>query len=297
MNSSVPVLISTIEKYSTLAQWTTRQIGRFWPEHPRIRFCGIKGGGDCLPLRSDPADWMRVTADACSDLLSEGAEYVYLILDDHPPIARCNAQILGETLPLLAGELGVTSVALGGYGPLNKIKGTIVRWKGFLPERLPVTEKWKLPLHPALWNLRRLHGILEQLLRVLPEENHTPWAFERIGSDLEKSRLPADWLGSCWRVGAVEMSSAEAAGLHGISDRLVRLALRVSSMDALVFKGRAAKDAVEAALSGLRHPRIGPYPCFWSGVMKKGRINNDYLFYAKFQNRPELTDGLEQCFN
>jgi hypothetical protein len=47
----------------------------------------------------------------------------------------------------------------------------------------------------------------------------------------------------------------------------------------------------------LRHPRIGPYPCFWSGVMKKGKINADYLAYAGIKKRPELTKGLEEAFS
>lgn len=213
-------------------------------------------------------------------------------MDDHPPLAACHEKHLSETLPRMAEELETTSLVTGGYGPLNARKGTVVRWRGFTPERLPLSQPWKLPLHPALWDLQRLHEILLQLIARLPDSEHTPWAFERTGSDPEKGGVRKDWLSACWRVNALETSTPEALRLHNFRDRMVRLALRVSACDALVFAGRDGRDAVVDALAGLNHPRIGPYPCFWSGVMKKGRLNPDYLFYARFKNRPELSEGL-----
>ena len=287
-----PILMPTAPRYLPLAQWTCGRIARFWSGHPRIFLCGAEGDGRALPLRDDPRDWMRVAASACADLLADGFRQVYVILDDHPPIAECHAEHLGRALPGMVEELGMTSLVTGGYGPLNKRKGRATCWKGFTPECLPLSQPWKLPLHPALWNLQRLHDILIHLINRLPDSVHTPWAFERIGSDLEKGGVREDWLSACWRVNARETSTPEALALHDFRDRIVRLALRVSACDALVFAGRDGRDAVVGALAGLRHPRIGPYPCFWSGVMKKGRINQDYLFYARFKNRPDLVEGL-----
>ncbi len=286
----------TIARHLPLARWTSGQIKQFWPDHPRMILCGVAEGPGSLPLRDDPADWMKVVLSACSDLLSDGIQQIYLILDDHPPIAKCHSVHLLETLPAMARELDATSFVTGGYGPLNRKKGDVVRWKNFHPEKLRLSEPWKLPLHPALWNLQRLHDILDHLVKTLPEKDHTPWAFERIGSSPDKGGVRKDWLASCWRVGALEMSSPEAIKLHDFRDRLVRFALSISSMDAFVFQGTSAREAVTSALSGLSHPRIGPYPCFWSGVMKKGHINSDYLFYQQFKNRPELDQGLRDCF-
>ena len=282
----------TAPRYLPLAQWTCAQINKFWVGHPRVYICGAEGDERALPMRDDPQDWMRVVASACSDLLADGYNQVYVILDDHPPIALCHKAHLEQTLPRMAEELGATSFVTGGYGPLNGRKGSVVRWGNFTPERLPLSQPWKLPLHPALWNLERLHDILVHLIERLPDSEHHPWAFERIGSDLEKGGVREDWLSSCWRVNAWETSTPEALKLHNLRDSTLRRALALCSYGALMFGGRPARQAFDVALSGLRHPRIGPYPCFWSGVMKKGRLNPDYLFYASFKNRPELSAGL-----
>jgi hypothetical protein len=69
--------------------------------------------------------------------------------------------------------------------------------------------------------------------------------------------------------------------------RLATIALRPLGKSAEVFKERVA---------GLWHPRLGAYPCFWSGVMKKGALNSDYFFYSKFKNRPGLVAGLQEAF-
>ncbi|MEO8205640.1 MAG: hypothetical protein ABI615_05625 [Chthoniobacterales bacterium] len=293
----IPILMPTAPRYTALAQWTQGQISKFWPEHPRIYCCGAERVANALPLRDDPKDWMRVVASACADLLADGIEYTYVILDDHAPIARCHERHLRETLPAMAREMDVTCLMTLGYGPVLPRKGTMVPWNGFHPERLPISEPWKLPLHPALWNLRKFSDILEHLIRHLPEAQHTPWAFERIGSDPEKGGISTALLSACWRIGAWEMSTPEARGLHDIRDRLLRLMFRASTIKARALGGAEARAALQSALSGAWHPRIGPYPVFWSGVMKKGRINADYSFYAKLKGRPELTAGLQEAFD
>lgn len=287
-----PILMPTAPRYLPLAQWTCGQIEMFWPSHPRIFLCGAEGDARALPLRDDPRDWMRVAASACADLLADGFRQAYVILDDHPPIAACHVEHLRETLPGMMEDLGMTSLVTGGYGPLNRRKGKVTRWKGFSPECLPLSQPWKLPLHPALWNLQRLHDILVHLIQHLPDAEHTPWAFERIGSDLEKGGVREDWLSACWRVNARETATPEALRLHNFRDILLRKTMTLCGYGPLIFGGRSGREAFQTAIAGLRHPRIGPYPCFWSGVMKKGRLNTDYLFYARFKNRPELIEGL-----
>lgn len=288
---SPPILMPTAPRYLPLAQWTCAQIGIFWPEHPRIFFCGAEGDSRALVLRDDPADWMRVVHSACEDLLGQGYRQAYVILDDHPPIARCHAAHLATTLPEMAWELEMTSIVTGGYGPLNARKGTSFRWRELTPERLPISQPWKLPLHPALWNLERLLGILHHLMTHLPQADHNPWAFERIGSDPERGGVRKDWLSSCWRVNAWEMSTEEALGLHDFGDALQRRWERILGLGSRVFRRSNRK------VSGLQHPRIGPYPCFWSGVMKKGRMNEDYVYYAEIKRRPQLVRNLRDAFS
>jgi hypothetical protein len=289
MPEPVPILMPTAPRYLPLAQWTCGQIGRFWPRHPEIFLCGAEGDERCLPLREDPADWMRVAAAACGDLLGRGIRQAYVILDDHPPIAPCHEEFLSATLPLMTRELEATSILAVGFGPLVRRKGAVERWREWNVERLPLREPWKLTLHPALWDLGRLHGILLHLIDHLPQEQHNPWAFERIGSDPSRGKVREDWLSSCWRLDAMQAASPEARRLHDLADRRQRLGRRIRAI-----AGRLAGK--KPPVSALSHPRVGPYPCFWSGVMKKGSLSAEYVEYSHLKKRPELLSGLEDVF-
>lgn len=290
MIGKAPILMPTAPRYLPLAQWTCGQIARFWPDHPEIMICGAEGDPRCLPLRDDPADWMRIVSRACEDLISRGLEQVFVILDDHPPIARCNDDVLRRVLPKMAVDLDATTILSVGYGPLIRQKGTIATWRAYHPERLPMNATFKLSLHPALWNLERLHKILTHLIDHLPAQDHHPWAFERIGSDPDLGAVEKAWLASCWRVGAIETSTREALSLHDWEDRGHRVWRRLQGMIGKIA-GKSGKT------DPLRHPRIGPYPCFWSGVMKKGAINPEYLAYAGIKKRAELAGGLQEAFS
>jgi hypothetical protein len=290
MTGGIPILMPTAPRYLALAQWTCGQIARFWPGYPEIIICGAEGDPRCLPLQDDPADWMRIVARACEELISRGLKQVYVILDDHPPIAECNGDVLERVLPEMAEELDATTILTVGYGPLIRQKGGVLAWRAYHPERLPMDAVFKLSLHPALWNLERLHKILTHLIDHLPPQDHNPWAFERIGSDSDLGAVRKEWLASCWRVGAVETCTPDAAAMHDGKDRGQR---RWRRLQGLIGKMAGTTEPIDP----LRHPRIGPYPCFWSGVMKKGKINADYLAYAGIKKRTELTSGLEEAFS
>lgn len=216
-----PILTPTAPRYEPLACWTAGQIDCFWSGHPEIFFCGTDNAS--LPLRDDPHDWMRVVHSACTDLLGRGFNQSYVILDDHPPIARWHAEFLRDSLPAMVLELGATSVVTTGFGPLVPPKAKAQKRCGRRVECLPAAEPWKWPLHPALWNLERLEEILRILLERLPEDQHTPWVFERTGSHAEKGGIPQEWLASCWRLDAAQSSLPEVSALHNFQDRLARL--------------------------------------------------------------------------
>ena len=292
--SNLAVLMPTAPQYLGLAQWTCGRIPRFWPAHPPIYFCGALGDVRSLRLRDDPQDWMRVVASACADLLSDGFRQVYLVLDDHPPISECNADFLGGVLPRMLQTTDATSCLAVGPGPVLKRKGSFQKIDKFFFEKLPLNEPWKLPLHPALWNLEKLYAILEHLIRHLPDSQHHPWAFERLGSSPKESGLCKEWLDGCWRVDGMRAATPEAKGLHNWRDVAERLILRASSIALRSVGGPV--EIYKSRIAFLWHPRIGAYPCFWSGVMKKGRLNIDYLTYASFKNRADLIEGLHETF-
>ncbi len=286
----------TAPRYASLAQWTVRQIGRFWSAHPPVVFCGadLPGG---VPLSEDPSNWMLTVRAACRDLLGRGIDYAYVILDDHPPIAEVNADLLRTALPRAAREADATSIALGGYGPLNAAKAPSQVVAGVEMECLPLGEPWKLPLHPALWNLRRMAEILDALIGKLAPEEQTAWAFERVGSNPKAGGVAESLLSACWRVNGWRTATQRARKLHDTGDRLRRIALRACRLAIRTFSSETQVGAFSARFAGLSHPRIGPYPCFWSGVMRKGRMNGDYLAYARLKRRPELVQGLKTAFS
>ncbi len=284
-----PILMPTTPWYEPLARWTVGQIKLFWPEHPAIFFCGASGGENCLAKGVDPRNWMRLTLAACGELRSHGHHQCFVILDDHPPIAPCHTDYLLKALPLAAAELQATSITTGGFGPTVPRIGSLEQWRSWRFERLPMSAAWKLPLHPALWNLERLQGILEALLENLPEDKQTAWNFERVGSNAENGIVRHDWLGSCYRGDARQTTTKDARQWQEAGDRLKRMWRTVHAALSRRLGRHAGPDC-------FKQVRFGAYPCFWSGVMKKGKLNQNYCDYARTTGRSELTDGLAEAF-
>jgi hypothetical protein len=61
-----------------------------------------------------------------------------------------------------------------------------------------------------------------------------------------------------------------------------------------VLIGQGARDRFDAQYLGVYHFYDGPYPLFWSGVMKKGRLNSDLVFFLKLHRRHALLGELRQ---
>ena len=76
-----------------------------------------------LKLRRDPVDWIGVTLDAVQDLLSHGYRSVYLVLDDHPPLGRCQPNLLNNVLPKILFERDATNISLFGSGQGRQVEG------------------------------------------------------------------------------------------------------------------------------------------------------------------------------
>jgi hypothetical protein len=290
VREDVCILVSTCEKHRALADFTKGRLDASWPAHPRVYVAGLEGDGpDCLPLRDDARDWMRVTHSACRDLFDHGYRMGYVILEDHPPVGRCHANHLNETFPAMMVELGAVSVALSGYGQGRKRHGRLVRWRKFAFDLCPATELWKFPLHPALWRLETLCGILEWLIETLPEAEHTPWAFERKGGAPDAALADA-WKSNSYRIeGSQFAATAYPAGLAAA--RLTTDAYRFLIRRLM---GQAARDAIDDVLSGARHYYHGPYPLVWSGLLRKGRVNGDFHFALRLLGRDEFLGGLPE---
>lgn len=274
------IVISTCEKYRALAEFSHTRIENVWSNPPPVFLCGLENGS--LPLRDDPRNWMKVTRSACDDLLSRGFELAYVLLDDHPPFDVCHSDCLNAELPEMMRDLDAVSIALSGYGQGRKRFGTAVRWRDWdLDLCLPST-LWKLPLHPAMWNLVALRRILDELISRLPETEHTPWAFERKGGSPDTG-LPDELISRSYRIDG--MHRFEAKYPSGL--KMLQRATDAYRFAARKFGGAAAREAVDSRVLGVHHYYHGPYPLFWSGLMRKGAINPDAEFFLMLTGRSE----------
>lgn len=231
---------------------------------------------------------MKVTRSACVDLQAEGAEFAYLLLDDHPPLGPCDAARLNDELPTMMRELDAVSIALSGHGQGRARFGRAVRWRDWdLDLCLPST-LWKLPLHPALWRVDALRRLLDELIVRLPDAEQTPWAFERKGGAPD-SGLPEELISRSYRIDG--RSKAVASYPHGLA--AMRWATDAYRFAARRIGGETARAAVDSRVMGVSHYYHGPYPLFWSGLMRKGAVNPDAEFFLRLTGRNDWLAMLE----
>jgi hypothetical protein len=285
---STGILLSTCEKYLAMAEFTRARIDEFWKDAPPLRIAGLGSGTNALPLRDDPRNWMKVTRSACEDLIAQGFTRAYVILDDHPPLGTCHARHLNETIPAMMDELGAVSIALSGWGQGREPMGEPRKWRDWELDRCKVSNLWKFPLHPALWRLDSLRQILDHLIATLPEEQHTPWAFERKGGASD-SGLSEAFTAHSYRIEgrskAVKDYPAKLDWFKAATDTYRYAVRRIA--------GEAARKAVDDRILGVHHYYHGPYPLIWSGVMSKGALNRNALFLFGVSRRNDWIEALE----
>jgi len=283
------LLISTCEKYRPMADFTRARIREFWKDAPPLRICGIEGDSYALPLRDDPRNWMKVTRSACDDLIADGFDHAYVILDDHPPLGTCHAEHLNETLPAMMRELGAVSIALSGWGQGRVTHGKPRQWRDWQLDHCLPTTLWKFPLHPALWRLDALRAILDHLITTLPEAEHTPWAFERKGGAPEAG-LPDSLTAHSYRV----EGRSKAAKPYPARFEWIKSATDAYRFAMRKIGGEPARKAVDERVMGVHHYYHGPYPLLWSGLMRKGEINPHAIFLFEVGRRVDWIEALEK---
>ncbi|MGK7344548.1 MAG: hypothetical protein ACNS63_01910 [Candidatus Nitrospinota bacterium M3_3B_026] len=276
---SVCVLISTSESYGWVAKLTGRMIGRFWPGHPPVYVCGLPGakGDGIIPLRDDPRDWMGIHRSACGDLLKMGYTKLYLILDDHPPLARCHEEHLNGTLPALMDDLGAINISLNGWGQGRPLSGAVLGGAYYGMEKVSRGFRWKFQLHPALWDIESLAAVLDSAMDGLAPHERTPWIFERKTGG-EGAGLPEGWMERSYRICGFKMSASRArVGLVHAE----RFAVAAAGFAAGRMFGRRVRDRFDDSTRFITRYYEGPYPVFWSGVLRKGTLNKDLVLRLK----------------
>lgn len=287
---SLCILLSTCDRYRPLAEFTRGELARQWPGHPPIFVSGLSApaeGG--LHFSGDFADWMAVTRDACAQLIARGFSQCHLVLDDHPPFGPCHAEHLGSTLPRFLRERGGVCVQLLGWGQKRPRRGE--RLAFFDMEKSDADYLWKFSLHPALWDIAKLAEILDRLKAGTGAAERTCWKFERR-SGAGEAELPAGFRNASYRVSGARMLAKTYPLFPRIRRRIERGALDVYRFLVRIAAGQAARDRLDLRIDGLFKFYDGPYPLFWSGVMKKGKLNHDLLFALRVHGQREMIERL-----
>jgi hypothetical protein len=276
------ILLSTCARYAPVAELTARQLPIFWNQPPPVFLCGIEKAG-AIPLRDDPKDWMAVTRSAVEDLQKRGFSWVYLILDDHPPIGRCNADFLNNQLPGLAARLDATHVGLLGWGQRRAREGDKPEADMEGLSRNSRTYRWKFSLHPSLWSVPRLLELLEARMSQYAGTARTPWNFERH-RDVPGGAVSEKLLTSTYRVNGFQ--NAKPAGRTLIASKEAGL-FAYDIFRFLIRKtaGQAARDRFDAEKLWLYHIYCGPYPLFWSGAVRGGKPSPEFQFFFRLMAR------------
>lgn len=298
MTGGLCILIPTFEQYRDVAEFTRGKLDEYWPGHPPVFFCGFRGDegrADILPLRVDPTDWLLRVRSAIEDLQGQGFQQCYLVLDDQPPVGRCHVAHLNETLPRLMNELGASYIGLHGWGQTRPPHGENMGPQYFHLERSKRDYLWKFALHPGLWNLHALTDIIDVLYQHPDPKEHTCWKFERRAGAADFA-LPAQWLDKAYRVCGTAMSARPMRCWRSALQKAEIFSFDVLRFFIRILGGQARRDRFDARFLGAYHYYDGPYPIFWSGVIKKGRLNPDLLFFYGLHGCSAQREELESRF-
>jgi hypothetical protein len=192
-------------------------------------------------------------------------------------------------------ELGASYIGLHGWGQTRPSQGENLGAKYFYLERSKRDYLWKFALHPGLWDLEALVDIIDVLYRHPDPKEHSCWKFERRAgaADFE---LPAKWVDKAYRVCGSAMSARPMRGLRSVLQKGELFAFDVLRFFVRILGGQAARDRFDARYLGVYHYYDGPYPIFWSGVIKKGRVNPDLLFFYRLHGRSTQREELVRRF-
>ena len=268
------ILIPTFSRYRELALVTRSMIDKRWKNHPPVFLSGCKAQEDFwLPCSDENASWMDAFMEALNELQERGFTKVYVILDDHPPIRRCHAKHLNETLPDFMDEVEATNICLRGVGQSTRVPSFKVTSTSHLAPYFRNTDpsyKYIFSLHPSLWNLERLIAITQLLRENDSEKSHTAWDLEKRTSTLDA--IPCDWKTSTYQVIGRKLTH------HKLLFHLQTLFK--SSIRVLNLQKTPLLDAMWAYYEG-------PYPLIFAGVMYRGKINHYYDNYTTLFRLPK----------
>lgn len=286
------ILLSTCDKYEKLAELTVNLIHQRWKNHPPVFVCGIshplQGNAETLPLGEDVRDWIAITGAAAKKLLQKGFQKFYLILEDHPPLGVCHETHLNKTLPELMDKLDAVYIGLHGWDQNTSADGKVLGVEYNRLQRQSDKFLWRYALHPALWNVQAFKDMTDTLIRTGDDiAMRSIWAFERRSGAIPFSA------GKSYRVFGLGMLGGKFRAIRAITRRFLYLLVNFLL---LVTRKVSGADAQEKLADYFIRETLffdGPYPIYWSGVMQKGSLHQNFKLYLLFHRRKnELS-----CFN
>jgi hypothetical protein len=292
---SLAILLSTCDAYAPVARFTLTRLDACWPGHPEVFVCGISESGapfgTPLPLTADPRDWVGIALDAVRCLEKQDVEWLYLILDDHPPFGPCEADYLNRRLPANAAALGAIQVNLLGWDQHQPREGAALGPERLFWERNNATFRWKFSLHPGFWHVLTLRRMLE-FLRSSSPEVRSARAFEGAMHGACRN-LDPELLERTYRVRGDGFTARghwyESRALRALTRQLigpVRLAARLG--------GLQKQAAVDTALLTYHRYANGPYPLFWSGLVRGGHLHEEALRFLAWTGQAALADHIRR---
>jgi hypothetical protein len=289
------ILLSTCDAYAPVARFTLGRLDACWPGHPDVFVCGIAQSstpsGIQLPVTGDPEDWVNIALEAVRCLEERGVQWCYLVLDDHPPFGPCEADYLNRRVPHHAAALDAIQVNLLGWDQSQPGQGVVLGREHLYWQRNDPAFRWKFSLHPGLWHVLTLRRMMEFLRSKAPDVRSArafEGAMHRACGELDPALLERTY-----RVRGDGFTARarwfESRSLRVLTRRLVgpaRLAARLG--------GPKKVAAFDAALLAYERYANGPYPMFWSGLLRQGRLHEEALRFLAWTGQSVLADDVRR---
>lgn len=287
------ILLPTCDAYAPLAAFTLERLDAWWPGHPDVYVCGLAAARfpfeRCLPCTVDPSDWIGSTLEAVAALHERGCEWLYLILDDHPPFGPCNSDYLNRRLPKNARALNAIQVNLLGWDQFQPQEGRTLGGENLFWQCNSPGFPWKFSLHPGYWHVLTLRAMLATMRKVSPEARSAR-AFENRMDGVCRTGDP-QLLERTYRV----RGDGFAAGRRWQESRagraLAKPAIHLARL-AAGAAGAARLSRLDAALLPYLRYLNGPYPMFWSGLVRQGRLHEEALRFLAWSGHRDLADAV-----
>jgi hypothetical protein len=286
----IAILLSTCDAYEAFAYFTFRQLNLHWDVHPQVFVSGLSCPSFAqvkhLPFSGDPRDWVGITLQAVTEIHKQGFPWLYLVLDDHPPLGPCNSNYLNRTMPKMAENIGAIQVNLIGWDQFQPQSGEALEAGQLHWQRNKQDFRWKFSLHPGLWHTETLMRLLKQL----NPEVKTARAFERE-ADAACRIIDRAFCSKTYRI----RGDGYTSGTRWYERRITRMAIRTLIHLGRVCTGAMGKTALEKLDQRLM-PYLGyingPYPIFWSGLLRQGRLHEDALRFLERTGRHAMAEEI-----